>query len=158
MQNQNRDPIDNMEKCYNYKEQSERLKKAMEEKFYLEAIFIEYAMIEDRTDSALKHVGKSLDKNGISRKLDDKLNILESSEPFTDDFCRERLSIKFLEDIRKWKSDRNALIHNLMNDHLTTEKLEKTAADGQELLRILKNKVASINRHNDKIRENKNEQ
>lgn len=42
---------DNMQKYLNYKEQMGRLKKAIANSFYLEAIFIEYAIIEDRLES-----------------------------------------------------------------------------------------------------------
>ena len=38
----------NQQKYENYKEQAIRLKKAINAKFYLEAVFIEYAIIEDR--------------------------------------------------------------------------------------------------------------
>jgi hypothetical protein len=41
----------NMQKYENYKEQMNRLKKAMANAFYLEALFIEYAIMEDRTES-----------------------------------------------------------------------------------------------------------
>ena len=49
---------DNMQKYANYKEQMGRLKKALSQGFYLEAIFIEYAILEDRLESVLRHSGK----------------------------------------------------------------------------------------------------
>ena len=49
--------ITGQEKYYNYKEQFERLNKALKNEFYLEAIFIEYAILEDRTESVLRHAG-----------------------------------------------------------------------------------------------------
>lgn len=48
---------DNSLKYGNYKEQMGRLKKAMANRFLLEALFIEYAVIEDRTESILRHAG-----------------------------------------------------------------------------------------------------
>ena len=47
--------ITNMEKYGNYKEQMGRLKKAMDNHFLLEALFIEYAIMEDRCESILRH-------------------------------------------------------------------------------------------------------
>ena len=41
----------------NYKEQFKRLNKALANGFNLEAMFIEYAILEDRTESILKHSG-----------------------------------------------------------------------------------------------------
>lgn len=64
---------DNMQKYANYKEQMGRLSKALTQGFFLEAIFIEYAILEDRLESILRHSGKwnpdaknfvSLDKSG----------------------------------------------------------------------------------------------
>ena len=40
--------LTNMQKYANYKEQMERLNRAMKEHFFLEAMFIEYAVMEDR--------------------------------------------------------------------------------------------------------------
>lgn len=48
---------DNHQKYLNYCEQMKRLKKALGSGFYLEAIFIEYAVLEDRLESALRHAG-----------------------------------------------------------------------------------------------------
>ena len=49
--------ISNMQKYFNYQEQMVRLKKAMAAQFYLEAIFIEYAVMEYRLESILRHSG-----------------------------------------------------------------------------------------------------
>ena len=49
---------DNMQKYANYKEQMGRLSKALTQGFFLEAIFIEYAILEDRLESILRHSGK----------------------------------------------------------------------------------------------------
>ena len=49
--------ITNMEKYENYREQMGRLKKAIGSGFFLEAIFIEYAVMEDRLTSVLIHAG-----------------------------------------------------------------------------------------------------
>lgn len=45
---------DNMQKYANYKEQMGRLSKALTQGFFLEAIFIEYAILEDRLESILR--------------------------------------------------------------------------------------------------------
>lgn len=46
---------DNQQKYLNYCEQMRRLKKALGNGFCLEAIFIEYAILEDRLESASTH-------------------------------------------------------------------------------------------------------
>ena len=49
--------IDNSQKQANYTEQFRRLNKALANGFNLEAMFIAYAIMEDRTESVLRHSG-----------------------------------------------------------------------------------------------------
>ena len=51
------DKTDNQLKYENYREQFKRLKKALNSGFNLEAMFIEYAIMEDRTETILRHGG-----------------------------------------------------------------------------------------------------
>ena len=62
-----------MIKYENYKEQMKRLKAAMANRFYLEAIFIEYAILEDRLESALRHSGKWHPKPDQHTSIDKKV-------------------------------------------------------------------------------------
>lgn len=50
--------ITNMQKYENYRMQMGRHSRAIKAEFYLEAIFIEYAIMEDRLESILVHSGK----------------------------------------------------------------------------------------------------
>ena len=64
----------NIQKQLNYREQFKRLDKALNNNFYLEALFIEYAIMEERTDSILRYEGNEIKvKDGgfvsINRKL-----------------------------------------------------------------------------------------
>ena len=64
----------NIQKQLNYREQFKRLDKALNNNFYLEALFIEYAIMEDKTDSILYYEGNEIKvKDGgfvtINRKL-----------------------------------------------------------------------------------------
>ena len=52
------DKPENQLKYENYREQCKRLKSALNSGFNLEAMFIEYAIMEDRTDSILRHAEK----------------------------------------------------------------------------------------------------
>ncbi len=47
--------LTNMQKYENYKAQIDRLNRAIKEHFYLEAMFIEYAVMEYRCESILTH-------------------------------------------------------------------------------------------------------
>lgn len=57
---------DNQEKGLSYKENFKRYKKAKASEFYLECIWILYAMIEDRTSSFLYYIGFTSEKNRSS--------------------------------------------------------------------------------------------
>lgn len=62
----------NMQKYANYKEQSKRLNRAMSNEFYLEALFIEFAIIEDRVDSVLRYEDNQIKSDkfvSIDKKL-----------------------------------------------------------------------------------------
>lgn len=76
--------ISNKQKQSNYREQFKRLKKALNNGFNLEAVFIEYAIIEDRCNSILRYEGMKsvvkilfpLIKNSVkSKKLPNKRNL-----------------------------------------------------------------------------------
>ena len=49
---------DNQQKYLNYKEQFKRLNRAISSGFNLEAMFIAYSIMEDRSESVLRHAGK----------------------------------------------------------------------------------------------------
>ena len=51
------DETNGQRKYENYHEQCKRLNKALAAGFHLEAMFIEYALMEDRTESILRHAG-----------------------------------------------------------------------------------------------------
>ena len=72
--------ISNKQKQLNYQEQFKRLDRALKQKFYLEAMFIEYAIMEDRCDSILGYENNQIkSKNFVSidRKLDKIKKIAE---------------------------------------------------------------------------------
>lgn len=73
----------NMEKYATYKTMMENLSKAMRSEFYYQAIFIEYAILEDRATSALKYAHvKYLNRNGQEIAISKKLNKLRDNSAF----------------------------------------------------------------------------
>ena len=74
----------NFDKYDAYKAMKENLRKAMKQGFYYQAIFIEYAIIEDRTLSALKHAGvKYQDNKGHDFKLAEKIRRMRGNQAFS---------------------------------------------------------------------------
>ncbi len=143
----------NMEKYEAYRSMTENLSKALKAEFYYQAIFIEYAILEDRCTSALKHAGITyINDKGFEIKLSTKINRLKDNPAFSVPFVRQRISLKLLEDIEEWKRQRDRLIHALARIPYNHEEIKKTALHGQELVRILSNKVKSVNNYYDKLR------
>ncbi len=141
---------DNVQKHENYREQFVRLKRALASGFYLEAIFIEYTIIEDRTESIIRHAGKweaYLKKRGRYQVT------LDSKIAYIQDFAREKKSIAhkyfsdtLMDEILEWKEDRNRLIHALLKQSLTAEDVSKIARTGERLTKEIRTRATNFSR------------
>lgn len=136
-----------------YKSMNENLTKAMRSEFYYQAIFIEYAIIEDRCTSVLRHAGvKYLDSKGQEIKLSQKLTKMRSNPAFVVPYVRKRITPELLDEITEWKRERDQLIHALAKIPYDHESVKATAITGQELVKMLSNKVKSVNAYHEKQR------
>ncbi|MBQ9242495.1 MAG: hypothetical protein IJ165_04630 [Proteobacteria bacterium] len=139
-------PLTNMDIYENYKTQYERLKVALDHAFYLEAAFIEYAIIEDRTASILAYEGNhrsKYEKLGLGqklRKIKNCANQKTSDRPWISTYFSDEHSNKLMDRIATWKDEfRNRVTHNLMRIRTTTEYLKKYAEKGEALCKELNN-------------------
>ena len=143
----------NMEKYEAYRSMKENLSKAIKSEFYYQAIFIEYAILEDRCTSALKHAGvEYINNKGFEIKLSTKINKLKGNPAFLIPFVRQRITIELLDEIEEWKRQRDRLIHALAKIPYNHEEIKYIALRGQELVRIFSNKVQSVNNYYNKLR------
>lgn len=140
--------MDNQKKYLKYKDLMEKLKKSIENEFYYEAIFIEYAIMEDRTSSMLRHAKFSQDS--CEKELFDKLKLIESSNKFNNEYIKKHLTKEFFNELHQWRIDRNNLIHDLVNKPYSNEHIEKVAKRGYELVKVLNNKSTLVNTYSDK--------
>ena len=136
--------ITNMQKYGNYKEQTGRLKKAMDNHFLLEALFIEYAIMEDRCESILRHSNAFNPER--HKTINGKLNRITELARYKKSLIRKYISDELIEEIKGWKEERNRLIHALMKQSLTSEELEQIAAQGQQIVKTLCSKTTSYKR------------
>ena len=145
-------PISGQEKYRNYKEQFDRLNKALKNEFYLEAIFIEYAILEDRTESVLHHAGlwDAYMKGKKIANIGTKLTFIKNKANVKSCTLHPYFSDDLLEQLRDWKNRRNPLIHDLLNQKLGDNDLKELAMDGSRLVRILRTRATSHNRAADK--------
>lgn len=127
---------DNMLKYENYKEQNKRLTKALQNEFYLEAVFIEYAIMEDRTESILRYEGNTINSNGFV-SIDRKITKIEKIAENKKGLARKYFTTEFMEQIRTWKNKRNGLIHALIKKNTTTQELIDLAEEGRQLTKEL---------------------
>ena len=120
----------NMQKYENYREQFKRLDKALKYQFYLEAVFIAYAILEDRTKSILCYAGQWLPYLKSRKKHGE--NIL--TPPEKDSLWKrffEKLTGPFGHHIKGWE-DGDELI--LFSDGVIDIQNEKEEYYGRERL------------------------
>ena len=132
------------EKQENYRSLKAKLKKALQTGFFYEAIFVEYALLQDRVESMLRHAlpnGGLGERQSISRSL----GKLELALPKIG--MRKPMPASLFEETREWIKERNTLVHALAkfgNDDL---KVEEIAKKGKEILRQIDNASARVSRH-----------
>ena len=144
----------NMEKYEIYKSMYENLAKAMRAGYYYQAIFIEYAILEDRLRAILRYAGVPyISKNGREDKISRKLDKLRDRPEFANRFVRDRIPTKMIDEIKDWIETRNDLIHNLANIPYDDESIIAVAERGKQLLDVFKNKSASVINHFKKLSE-----
>ena len=142
-------PVDNEQKHINYTEQMGRLKKALKYEFYIEAIAIEYAVMEDRLESILRHEGVfNPEKHGsLARKLSRVRELRRRNKSLENKY----LSEEFLDSIDAWKEKRNVFIHALLKQKLNTEDIKSVADQGNDIVKKLTTVATSIRRKLEKI-------
>ncbi len=148
---------DSMQKYENYREQFNRLKKAFYYRFYMEAIFIEYAIMEDRVEAILLYEGNEIkpknDKEFIS--ITRKLNKISTIARETNSLPNRYFSDDIIIRINSWIKRRNELIHALLKKELCTEEVESFAREGETLTYILRNKARNYKKAVERRKENK---
>ena len=146
-------PLTGQEKYTNYKEQFGRLNRALKNEFYLEAIFIEYAILEDRTESVLHHAGlwDAYMKGKKMANIGTKLTFIKNKANVKSCSLHPYFRDDLLDQLRDWKNKRNPLIHDLLNQKMGPDDLKDLAMEGSRLVRILRTRATSHNRAVDKM-------
>jgi len=141
----------NLLKQFTYAERKVQLKKAMYSGFFFEAIFIEYAIMEDRTESVLRHEGSiSLtNKQGFPLNLSQKIRKIRGCRSFAEERVRKHLTLELLDSLDEWRVKRNVLVHILMKNQADSAELQEIAESGKELVRLLENAVRQVNKYFD---------
>ena len=143
---------ENMKKYENYRTLFPRLGRAVEEEFYLEAIFIAYAIVEDRTEAVLRHLGKweaYAEKCAAEDKcptISGKISRIRKEAKKVSSPAHDHFSDDLLSRFMVWKDVRNKKIHELMTQPFSTEELQALAETGKELARTFSNRTEAVKR------------
>ena len=141
---------DNQQKYLNYKEQFKRLNRAIASGFNLEAMFIAYSIMEDRSESVLKHAGKYdryIEKlKGRNPSIDSKIKEIQKCRSNRKDLMYRYFADDLLDKILAWKEERNRMVHALLKQELTSEELENLALQGKEYARLFSNRATNYRR------------
>lgn len=141
--------ITKLEKNFNYKVFMKRLSDSLYLGYYIESITLEYAIMEDRLMSVLKHSNNFSESN--HNTLHKKIIALKAMNKKENSISKEYISNDILDLINAWKIKRNKMVHNLMNNQFDFEEIKEMAIIGQEIVKVLNNKTTCLNRKFDKI-------
>jgi len=145
---------ENQLKYENYKEQFKRLNSALSHGFNLEAMFIEYAIMEDRTESILRHADKweayLKSRKGHDPTINSKIKYIQKLAAFNNDLLHKYFSDNLLDRLLIWKEERNRLIHALLKQQLEHNEVTELAAEGKQLVDELRNRAGNYNRAMDR--------
>ena len=133
-----------IEKYENYKDQISKLNKAIDNKFYYEAIFIEYAIMEDRLQSVLTYLDAYNPKK--QKTMHQKLNQISSLIENNNATIGDSISTDLITKIMDWKNERNNLIHGLLSEKPSNEGIIECATTGFNLVRKIDNAVDKVKR------------
>lgn len=127
----------------------DRMNAAIEKKFYLEASWYAYALLEDRLVSMLRQSG-GIGQNGSStpiKMLGRKLRELKNRAR-TDKLLSENLPV---DKIDGWKNERNDLIHAMAEGTMTQTEIDKKAyllaLQGRDLIKEVSAAAMRLKKH-----------
>lgn len=148
------DKTENQLKYENYREQFKRLSSALNNGFNLEAMFIEYAIMEDRTESILHHAGEwdnyMKSRRGGRATINSKIVYIKKLAAVSNNLLNKYFSDDLLDQILVWKDERNRLIHALLKQQFEHNEVSDLANQGKQLADELKKRAGNYNRSIDR--------
>lgn len=139
--------ITNNEKKELYAILKTKLKIAMQQGFFLEALMLEYAIVEDRLTSVLISsdipvIKKNGKNKGIQEKLDDiKKAMIKEQFPI-----KNRITPEKIAAITAWKNERNTMVHERCSHIYNSEEVQSLAIRGEEIVKQATNFARNVKR------------
>ena len=153
-------PEENMKKFYRYKFMFGNLNESIKAGYYLQAVFIEYAIIEDRASSIIAHTlgeNKTKTNKGKPKNLADKIKMIKgyARDDKSDAWMKKYLSADLLDQIEDWKGRRNRCVHALMLRFDSQDELAQLAEEGRTIARAFSDIAGKVRKHSEKISQRK---
>jgi hypothetical protein len=124
---------------------------ALKNEHYLEATWILSSIMEKKLGSILGNldnkytrVGSNLDSS-LKRM---KFHLLKGTQPF----LSKHLEIRFISELRAWKSYRNSVFKDMVTKHVSKMRMKKMAEEGIVLLQELNTLAKIIKSESRKLR------
>lgn len=136
--------IDNNQKYETYRLLKLRLKKALVNSFWFEALMIEYAIVEDRTSSILQYAGVCSNAFDPNKMLSNKLNSIRLQIEKGHPILSVKTTTALIDEIKMWKDSRNEIVHRACNHVYDEEKTKNIALVGENLVKRLDNDSRKI--------------
>jgi hypothetical protein len=114
-----------------------KLDERMQRRNFYNAIFVEYALLENGVDYLLKCACGKVEKSSLYEKI----KKIKSSRVFHNKYLKSKFDMSVLSDINHWKKLCNELVHKCAQTHI----LEFMAYDGKELVQRFNAELKRIN-------------
>ena len=138
----------NIKKYNHYKHMLANLNLSLDKGFYLQAVLIEYAMIEDRISSIIRHLISEdaiFNKDGNVLMMNRKIKLIKEYVPkIKDAWLKKYLENELLDNVIEWKNRRNKIVHALMNRFDEDDLIRDVAVEGKDLSRKINDLATKI--------------
>lgn len=139
-----------------YEEMMFRMTLAIKAKFYLEASWYAYSILEDRMIAALHRSGGAFDsRKRLFRTLGRKLDIINCRR-LKDALLKVYFDDSLMDDLKTWKDDRDDLMHAMANAATPLTEIDKKsnllATRGQALVKSACRAARLLKRNRHKIK------
>jgi len=144
----------NEEKRQVYSVLKTKLKIAIQQEFYLEALLLEYAIIEDRLSSVLRSANLSyIQSDGKEISIQKKINKIKNAELSKRFPIYRRVPSDLMLTTEQWKEIRNNLVHKSCSRMYDNAEVKQCALDGEDIVRRVSNMAKNIKRAREKAEE-----
>lgn len=141
----------NLEKRDKYAQLMKKLEDATNNEYYYEAIFIEYAIFEERTRAIFEHAKVPYkNKNDREYSIDKKLKSIKTNKHFQDEYIKKHITEELIDKIIEWKNQRNDLMHDIIKSNYDNEEVKNLSLQGECLAKKINSKSQLVNNYLDK--------